>query len=167
MRRATLAVVLVLAVGERSMAETSPRMSRERIVRSAARIVHGTVVDVSEGRDASGAPSTWVTLDVARTLKGETQTRVTFKQIGVSTPLADGAFVQIAGLPSYRVGDEVVLFLRGESVQGFTSPVGFGQGAYRVARDHGEARAADDTNNGDQRLEALLAEVERLVAEGP
>jgi hypothetical protein len=164
MRRAALVWALVLAAAGWAVADTSPRMPRERIVRTAARIVHGTVVEVSEGRDASGTPSTWVTLDVARTLKGESQSRVTFKQIGVSTPLADGAVAWIVGLPSYRIGDEVVLFLRGESMQGFTSPVGFAQGAYRVARDRGGARVSDGAGDIGQPLEQLLADVERLVA---
>ncbi len=42
---------------------------------------------------------------------------------------------RIEGLPVFRKGEEVVLFLYGESRSGLTSPVGFGQGKFVVGRD--------------------------------
>src|SRR2546428_6621847 len=108
-------------------------MALARVTDVAARIVHGTVLEVRSGRDESGLPATWITLAVARTLKGPHQDRLTIKQLGVATPLPDGTITRIAGMPQYRAGDEVVLFLHGESRRGFTSPVGLGQGVYRVS----------------------------------
>jgi hypothetical protein len=142
-------------------------MPLARVVHTAARIVHGTVTEVRGGWDEMGLPATWVTLDVANTLKGEASTLLTFKQIGLPEPLPDGTYVEIAGLPRYQVGDEVVLFLRGNSAAGFTSPVGFEQGVFRVAPNRGRASVASAPGDGQERLEQLLADIERLVAERP
>jgi hypothetical protein len=40
--------------------------------------------------------------------------------------------LRLPGLPRPRAGEEVVLFLHRPSGRGFTSPVGLGQGFYRV-----------------------------------
>jgi len=141
------------------------RLSLERVTHAAARIVHGTVLEVRSARDASGLPATWITLDVVRTLKGPHAERLTIKQLGVAAPLADGTITRIAGLPQYHVGEEVVLFLHGVSTRGFTSPVGLGQGAYRVGRG---ARVRSDAGPGASRdLEDFLAEVARQSASAP
>src|SRR5690349_194699 len=98
------------------------RMSLDAVTAEAGRIVHGTVVDVRSARDERGIPATWVTLDVARTVKGARVTQLTLKQLGTATPIADGSIGTTAGLPRYRTGDDLVLFLRTESAHGFTSP---------------------------------------------
>jgi hypothetical protein len=41
------------------------------------------------------------------------------------------------GLPRFEVGEELILFLYGDSSRGLTSPVGFGQGKFKVIRDKG------------------------------
>lgn len=162
-----MAAALIVASSSPAVATMAARMSRQQIVRSAARIMHGTVVEVRSGRDESGAPATWTTLDVAHGVKGTAPGRVTIKQIGVTEALPDGAFLQIAGLPRYRVGEELVLFLRGESSAGFTSPVGFGQGVFHVARSAGRARVVSPTASDKPELDEFLAEVGRMVAEDP
>src|SRR5215510_10681166 len=104
------------------------RVPLELAAAEAVRIVHATVVDVHSDRDEWGAPATWVTLEVARTLKGAVPHHLTIKQFGTAEPLGDGSLTRIPGLPRYVVGEEVVLFLRADSARGFTSPVGLGQG---------------------------------------
>jgi hypothetical protein len=138
------------------------RMSLNEVTHEAARIVYATVSTVRAGRDASGLPATWITLTVARTLKGPATSSLTIKQYGVAAPLPDGTITRMAGVPHYRAGDEVILFLRGESGRGFTSPVGFLQGAYRVDRGPSGARV-----NGTQDLDQFLAHVTALVAGSP
>jgi hypothetical protein len=138
-------------------------MPLERIAREAVRIVHGTVVDVQAGRDRSGLPATWVTLEVARSLKGDATRRVTIKQYGAPTALSDGTVTHVTGLPGYTIGEEVVLFLRGESRLGFTSPVGFGQGKYRVSRRGGRSRVRRDAPEaGSRDLDEFLAAIRTL-----
>jgi hypothetical protein len=140
-------------------------MSLDRVASEAARIVHGTVSDVRTARDEHGLPATWVTLDVARTLKGPGSAHVVFKQIGVIDPLPDGTIARVPGLPRYAVGDEVVVFLRGESGRGFTSPVGLGQGLYRVERRGGHAAVHEDPPGRSRRdLDSFLDDVAHLVA---
>ena len=119
---AALAVVLALCAATPALATVVLRLPLARIASEAARIVHGTVVDVRSGRDDVGLPATWITLDVARTVKGPAARRLTVKQFGVAEPLPDGTAGHIAGLPRYAVGDEVVLFLRAESRRGLHEP---------------------------------------------
>jgi hypothetical protein len=139
------------------------RLPLARVTREAGRIVHGTVVEVRAGRDDAGLPATWVTLAVARTVKGPAVRRLTLKQFGATEPLPDGTVGRVAGLPRYAVGEEVVLFLRPESGRGFTSPVGLGQGTYRVSRGAAGARVRRDLPGATTRdLGDFLADVERL-----
>jgi hypothetical protein len=162
--------LVVLGAGA-ARATTVLRMPLARVAGESARIVHAEVVDVRSGRDTHGTPATWVTLAVARSLKGGKARRVVFKQYGVAAPLADGTITRIPGLPQWQPGDEAVVFLRGESLRGFTSPVGLGQGVYRVRRSGGRARifaavpralAAEAPED----LDEFLAKVKMLVEGG-
>jgi len=144
------------------------RLSLDQVAREADRIVYATVVEVHSDRDESGFPATWVTFDVARTVKGPDTPTLTIKQYGVATPLADGTITRIAGLSRYAVGDEVVLFLRRNSRLGFTSPVGLGQGSYRVRRAAGRGTVRSDLpGSGPRDLDEFLSEVTRLAADTP
>ena len=142
------------------------RVPLELAAAEAARIVHATVVDVHSDRDEWGAPATWITLDVARTLKGAVPRHLTIKQFGTAAPLGDGVLTRIPGLPRYAVGEELVLFLRGDSARGFTSPVGFGQGVFRVVRREGRRTVQGDLSRKEEDLTAFLARVERLTGQG-
>jgi hypothetical protein len=131
-------LALILAVVAPAAAFDAIPLTFDDVVGRAECAVHGTVAEVAAGRDSDGIPATWVTLDVAECLKGEVGSRLVFKQVGVAAPLADGTLLRIPGLPRYRAGDEVVLFLHQPSGRGFTSPVGMGQGLFRVERRGGE-----------------------------
>ena len=160
-----LAAALLIARAAPTHGTMVERLSLERVASEAARIVHATVVEVRSGRDESGLPATWVTLDVIRTLKGPHDARVTIKQYGVTEPLPDGTITRLAGLPRYSSGEEVVLFLRDGSRRGFSSPVGLGQGAYRV-RHVGERPSVrrDAPPGGSRDLEEFLSAVAQLAA---
>jgi hypothetical protein len=142
-------------------------MTLEEVTAESQHVVHAVVTSVTSGRDESGVPSTWTTFAVAETLKGDDAPTFTIKQFGVATPLSDGTVARLAGLPSYEVGEEVVVFLRDPSRRGFTSPVGLGQGIYRVKR-HGtkpEVRS-DDQPQGVQDLDALVTKVKAHARKG-
>ncbi len=141
-------------------------MPLEEVVREATRIVQATVVEVRAGRDESGLPATWSTFAITRTLKGPHVARLTIKQYGTAEPLPDGTITRVAGLPRYRVGEEIVLFLRADSRRGFTSPVGFSQGAYRVSRAGGVPQVRRDLSVR-QNLDEFLSEVTQLAAQVP
>jgi hypothetical protein len=157
---AVLLGALALPVGATVIAR---RITPSELTAGAARIVHARVLDVRSGRDGAGLPATWITLDVARTLKGAGASRLTIKQYGVAAPLADGTVTRIPGLARWAAGDEVVLFLHGESARGFTSPVGLAQGVYRVQRANGRAVVRDDLGGPARSLESFLDETAARV----
>ena len=161
-RRLAAALAAALAVATPAASRDAIPLGFDELVDRAARIVYGTVRSVDPGRDAEGIPATWITLDVGETLKGPVATTLTYKQVGVPEPLPDGTLLRLPGLPRYRVGDEVVVFLHGESRRGFTSPVGLGQGFFR-AEDGPKGRAvrAALAAGGAEDLPDFLARVRR------
>ncbi|MSS73510.1 MAG: hypothetical protein EXS64_18775 [Candidatus Latescibacteria bacterium] len=105
----------------------------EEVVARADRIFVGTCVEVRGERDPEhGIVVTRYTFTVSRPVKGQVGGTVTFRQYGGS---AGKRRTVIDGLPVYRPGEEVVLFLKPDSAWGLTSPVGLFQGRYEVSRD--------------------------------
>jgi len=150
--RACFAAALIAATAVlpgAARATTVLRVDLPTLTAGADRIFVGRVVTVQSGRDPRPLPVTWVTFAVDEALKGEPGARLTIKQIGVSAPLADGTLYRIPALPTYREGDEVLLFLHPDSAAGFTSPVGFGQGRFRIRRDGERPTAENDAGNRD------------------
>jgi hypothetical protein len=135
-------------------ATTVLRVDLPTLTADADRIFVGRVVTVRSGRDHRRLPVTWITFAVDEALKGAPEARLTIKQIGVAAPLADGTLYRIPALPTYREGDEVLLFLHPDSAAGFTSPVGFGQGRFRIRRDGEHPTAENDTGNRDVKTPA-------------
>ncbi len=153
------------------------------MVAAADRAFVGRVKTVRTGRDGSGLPSTWVTFTVTEPITTNVGKEVTIKQIGVSEPLSDGTALRFAGVPTYKPGEEMVLFLSGESKAGFSSPIALGQGKFRILHRGNRAvvRAtaenagaltelhAERTLTAAQAVEAdldqFLSLVHRLIAE--
>jgi hypothetical protein len=101
------------------------------MVAAARAIEHGRVVDVrSEPTADRRSIVTYVTIDVARHLKGSLGDTVTFRVPGGEV----GRYRRvIVGAPRFARGDEVIVFL---SARGPSIPYLFGlsQGVYRVIR---------------------------------
>jgi len=103
----------------------------EELVRESAAVVHGRVREV-EGRwtpDRRTIESA-ITLDVYDAFKGAATETATFVVPGGE---AGGRILVMPGAPTFRVGDEVVVFLRGRAPS-MPQPVGLSLGVYRVAR---------------------------------
>jgi hypothetical protein len=100
------------------------------------------VVAVRSGRDASGLPSTWITFQVSEVIAGQLGEQLTIKQIGVSEPLSDGTVFHFPGVPTYRVGDELAVFLSADSASGFCSPIGLAQGQFSIMHRGGRTLVA-------------------------
>ena len=102
------------------------------IARAASAIVRGTVVDVrSEWADNRRRVETIVTVRVSESLKGEMGGLVRVKVPGGVL----GRYRSITiGAPSFRLGEEVVLFL-GAEPPALPYVIGLGQGVFRVQRD--------------------------------
>ncbi len=110
-------------------------MTLEEMTERAGRIFSGhcTSVRVVE-QPGRGMPVTEVTFRVDRTLKGRPGGTLTIRQPGGQS-VAGERSARILGLPRFRPGEEVILFLYGESASGLTSPVGLGQGKFTVYTD--------------------------------
>lgn len=131
MRRLVL-LALALAIPVASGATVLlPIEFREMVARSST-IVHGRVVDVRCGWIAGRRSiETLVTIETDEFLKGQARDRVVFRVPGGQVGRYRTIFV---GAPEFRVGDEVVVFLR---ANGSAIPyvVGLSQGALRVSSD--------------------------------
>jgi hypothetical protein len=117
------------------------------LTHQAARIFVGRVERIETGHDANGLPVTWTTFTVEQKVKGTDGAEVTLKQLGASLGGPDARVLPHPGLPRYRPGESVVLFVHPESTLGFTSPVGLGQGCFRIRDDHGAAVVENDVGN--------------------
>ena len=102
-------------------------MSLAEIIETADRVFVGKCIDVRTGRDEHGLPVTYISFSVIETIKGNTGRVVTIKTIG-----GGPGTLQLADMPTFREGEEVLLFLYPESRYGFTSPVGLYQGKWTV-----------------------------------
>ena len=113
-------------------------------------IVIGTVSSRTDGFHR-GLPYTEITLDVARSLKGEHGETFSFRQFGLLAPKADGngrvnLMVTPAGWPTYENGEQVMLFLhKPASETGFQTTAALTQGKFSIAG----SRIANGINNED------------------
>jgi len=147
LRRTSLAALaLPFLLAARVAAMTVLPLDLPELTGRADRIFVGRVERVESGRDAHGLPATWTTFAVVEKLKGTPPEHVTLKQLGASLGGA-AAVVPHPGLPRYRPGESVVLFVHPDSALGFTSPVGLGQGCFRVRAADGAAVAENDVGN--------------------
>jgi len=92
--------------------------------------------------DPQGIPVRTFTFEVAETVKGNLKTgsRIVVRHFGNDVPSPNGLATRIPGIPTYAVGQEVLLFLNPPSSIGLTAPVGLSQGLFRVERGAGGKR---------------------------
>lgn len=102
----------------------------DELVKESVAVVHGRVREVRGHwtADRRSIEST-VTLDVYDALKGAATETATFTVPGGE---AGGRILVLPGAPTFRSGDEVVVFLRGQA-PALPQPVGLSIGVYRVA----------------------------------
>jgi hypothetical protein len=140
-----LAVLLALLAPATADASRIRPVNLEEMIGRSATIVAGRCLDVATERHPDlGLDVTRITLQVDRTLKGRGGPTLTVRMAGADP--AGGRGPRVAGLPAFRRGEEVILFLYGESTVGLTSPVGLGQGKFTVVKDKQGRRIA---LNGD------------------
>ena len=79
------------------------------------------------------------TFSVDKMIKGKPQKEIS---VNLSKMLVD-----LKHVPTYKIGQEVVLFLSGESRIGFSSPVGLGQGKFLVKHIQNARKSVVNENN--------------------
>lgn len=101
------------------------------MVGRADRIFLGVCQKVESVRTSNGLTARQYTFQVRRNLKGvENLETVVFRHL--SSPAVGG--MRIPGIPTYKQGQEILIFLHADSAIGLTSPVGLSQGLFRVER---------------------------------
>src|SRR5262249_47478739 len=134
-------------LGAPAHASSSVPMTLPDLVRESPQIVVGTVSSVTDHADAGKVPFTEIQVQVSETIRGESAATLTFRQFGLQSPqpAADGRrYVGIvAGLPRYKAGEPVVLFLGPVSRIGLRTTTGLGQGRFVRRGD----TLVNETNN--------------------
>ncbi len=119
-----------------SQASSSPPMNVADLVRHSSAIVVGTVTGLTSSSQPGQLPYTQVQVKVSETVSGRRAPdgTLTFRQFGLQSarPAANGRRFAglVAGMPTYRVGDQVVLFLGPVASIGLRTTAGLQQGKF-------------------------------------
>ncbi len=176
MTKRLFASMLALVAATTSLSATSVRIiNLPEMVRASDRVFHGRCVSARETTHGNGLPIVEYTFLVTDGLKGTAPGEsLVFRQL--QTSRARG-FV-IAGLPVFRKGQDVVLFLAADSRIGLTSPTGLSQGVFSVLEDErGKLSILNGFQNQNlthamepsrlQRMGLKYSQAELLRARGP
>lgn len=165
---------------DEAQATTMLRMTTRELTRASQDVVLGEVVGVRSEWTSDRRMITRVTIRVNERLKGDAAGIVEVVQLGGEV---DGVKVSVPGCPSFRPGEEAVLFLAGTN-RARLQVTGLAQGKFEVTRAAGGkgealARRAPGFETGDARrltptvrggrtgvpLDSLVAEVRRSIGE--
>ena len=113
------------------------------LVARAEQIVSGTVTDITQGTDATGAPTTLVTLSDLTVLKGDVGNTLTLRLYGGAS---GDVLVHIPDMPTFAVGDRAVLFVAGNG-RDVCPLVGVWQGRFNVRFDPQRQTDVVETND--------------------
>ena len=83
-------------------------------------------LDLNNGRFMTYTEYTFETL---QSIKGVSRKKIMLRQVGLGKGPG-----RIVGMPTYEIDKKYLLFLRGDSEYGLASPIGLGQGAFRIFR---------------------------------
>jgi len=159
-------VCLILAILLSSalvFAGTAIKLDTQGLVDRSAWVIEGRVLSARVIAGPTGRPETEYCVSVDVPYWGGPEGLRVFRFPGGVLP--DGSGMVVPGLPVLRAGEEVILFLTGESSAGWRMPVGLSQAKYRRLRD---ARGQDVVvrEHGDLKLlDAGTGQVEPAPAE--
>lgn len=135
MKRLAATIFLIFIFYTHASAALVKELNLEQLCTQSQNIFAGVCSATgTEGRDVL-----LFTFTVRHMLKGEQRDTITIRMHKKAATLA--------GAPTFRVGDEVVLFLYPESAKGFTSPVGFGQGKFLIRLSSGGGKRVFNGHN--------------------
>jgi hypothetical protein len=127
-------------MGENCRAAVVKQMNLDEMTTTARYIFSGTCISVDRRYDdVADREGIFYTFSVSRFIKGEESSEFIFKMSSVASDLRQ--------VPTFKPGEEVVLFLYGKSTQGFTSPVGLGLGKFSVLRSPSGSKVIVNAHN--------------------
>ncbi|HEX5716612.1 MAG TPA: hypothetical protein VF179_10665 [Thermoanaerobaculia bacterium] len=152
-----LAVLALSLIGMQAQAATVQQLNLAQMVSRAERVFRGTVLTIREGKiDAGGAelPTVTYRIRVDEAFKGTYQD-VKGMQIAEITMLgklknnqtANTRSLPLIDLPKLQVGQDYLLLTTQPSAIGLSTPVGLGQGAFRVTGKAGQELAVNENHN--------------------
>jgi hypothetical protein len=137
-RAAFLLLTAVAALGlNAAQAKSVKQQNIVQLMKHADSIVIGTVSSKTDGFQG-GLPYTEITIDVAKSVKGQHGKTYAFRQFGLMAPKRTGdgrvnLMVTPAGWPTYVEGEQVLLFLHQPASQtGFQTTAGLNQGKFSI-----------------------------------
>ena len=143
LRRLILPAV-ILGIASTPWAGTAVRLGVPELFERSDLCLEGRVIAVRAVLEGQRRIDTEYTIQVARTLWGESQAVRVIRIPGGVLP--DGRGMTIPGLPSLALGEETILFLSRADATGMRMPVGLAQGRLRIETDRvGRKRLVRDT----------------------
>lgn len=104
-------------------------LNLEEMVEMADRVFRGRCLSVRSVAGVHGFDAVEYTFEISEGVKGtRTGRQVVFRQLQTARDGLRG----IPGMPAFEQGQDLLVFLHGDSRLGLTSPVGFSQGVFRV-----------------------------------
>ena len=134
-------MVMALGWGSNARATVMVELLLEDMARDAAAIVHGRVVRSSGHlaiEDDGAKPYTLTTLEVREWIKGVGGERVVIREFGGAYGGGGRGGALIDGVPEYRPGEEVVVFLEVDPSGEFYRTYGMVQGKFVVQPARGD-----------------------------
>ena len=129
----SIALLLHVSLPEQGFTMRVELLTLEQMVEKAVIVFVGQCLSSTMHEDPHiGRIVTVTEFDVVEVLKGDLGARHTIKHYGGARE--HGAH-RITGMPTYMLGEEVILFLYGENRYGLTSPVGMSQGKFTLVHD--------------------------------
>ncbi|MGY8823167.1 MAG: hypothetical protein ACKVJG_04395 [Candidatus Latescibacterota bacterium] len=127
--------LLLIALLPSAHATTLQRFGLEELVHNAERIVVA-VCQKSESVLVNGRIYTHYSFTIGETVKGNGKQTL---ELHLPGGQSQGLQSRIAGMPTFAVGEEIVLFLTEKNQLGHAWPVGLGQGTFRIERSEDQA----------------------------
>jgi hypothetical protein len=159
--RAAAVTLLLLYAAPAAHAMVVAQRDFPELVARAEQIVAGTVTDIKQGADASGAPATYVTFSDLTVLKGDVGETLTLRFYGGES---GGVAVHIPDMPTFSVGDRAVLFVAGNG-RDVCPLVGVWQGRFNVRFDPTQQTDVVETNDHTPVVGIAGRKIQRATAQ--
>ncbi|MEO1149696.1 MAG: hypothetical protein AAFW83_01785 [Pseudomonadota bacterium] len=155
------AVAATTAAVAPSVATTMSRLSLGEIAQSSSACVIGEAIGVEYGRDVNGV-YTLTTFRVTKSAFGDAGDTIVVRSAGGRYQTGKVSLVSVtASSPSFRVGDQAMLFLTDAS-DGNYAVTGFSQGAFAVRERNGASIVALPTDMGG--ATGLTSAIDRAIS---